>query len=156
MPYTNQNNNIKKFLVGFFTLAVLTISILSISSVESPQKAKFANAAVPPANNTSNLIIGTSNTSNSVELSVCVQATSGTIHLANASTWFQFDTTALTPTSGLFLEKGRYNGTDGYGQLKWNQIAGALSGNSDKYTMNIAFSGDGISVGQSEIGRAHV
>lgn len=107
---------------------------------------KSAQAAGP---NTSNLIIGTNDTGSAIELSVCVQATPGPVHPTNASVWFQFDTTALTPTSGTFVEKGRYNGTDGYGQLKWNQVAGALSGNLDKYTMNLAFSGDGISAGQS-------
>ncbi len=142
-----QVSKIDRILSG---VVCLVTALLLISTISIKQNSDIYDKSAQAAGaNTGNLIIGTKDTGSAIELSVCVQATPGPIHLTNLSTWFQYDTTALTPTAGSFLEKGKYNGTDGYGQLKWNQVAGSLSGNLDKYTMNLAFSGDEVSAGQA-------
>jgi hypothetical protein len=138
------NNNIKQIALGIFTLSIIAVSLLSLSGLIVPQKSKLADASGP---NTSNLIIGTSDIGNAVELSVCLQSTPGPIHITNASTWFQFDTSAFTTTAGA-ITKGQYgNSNNGYGALKWQQVAGAQNGTSDMYTMSLAYFGDGITPG---------
>jgi hypothetical protein len=145
MSTQNTNKNFKKISICLFTLAVIGTTILLASNFITPQRAKFANASGP---NTSNLIIGTNETNSAIELSVCVQATPGPIHLANVSTWFQFNTAALNPTANTFIQKGQYgNGNNGYGVLKWQQVAGTQNGTSDTYTMSLVYSGDGVTPG---------
>jgi hypothetical protein len=140
-------SKIDKILTGVICLATLSMLLFTLTLNQNwDTLSKSAQAAAP---NTAKLIIGTTDNANSVDISVCVQATDGPIHLANVSTWFQFNTSALTPTTGTFVEKGRYNGTDGYGQLKWNEVAGSAIGGLNKYTMSLVYSGDGVSAGQS-------
>ena len=141
-------NNTKKISFGIFMVAVLSASILSISALVSPQNSQAAQASLGGVTADSNLIIGTNDTGNSIELSVCVQATPGPIHLANVSTWFQFDTSKLTPTAGTFLQKGQYgNSNNGYGALKWQEVAGTQNGTLDNYSMSLVYSGDGVTPG---------
>ena len=145
MPSQNLNNNIKKISIAIFTLMVLGISMLSVPTLISPQKTKLADASGP---NSSNLIIGKTDIGSSVELSVCVQATPGPIHLANASTWFQFDTLSLSPTANTFIQKGQYgNSNNGYGALKWQEVAGTQNGSLNAYSMSLVYSGDGVTPG---------
>lgn len=145
MSIQSSNNNIKKISIGLLTLAVIALSLTSLSNLVFPQKTKFADASGP---NTSNLIIGTTQTANALELSVCVQATPGPLHLANVSTWFRYNTLALTPTANTFVQKGQYgNSNNGYGALKWQQVAGTQNGSSDTFTMSLVYSGDGVTPG---------
>jgi hypothetical protein len=136
-----------------FSLALILIPALvltffsSTNNFESLTKNKQAGAAGP---NTGDLIIGTKDTGNAVELSVCVKATLGPFRLSQVSNWFKFDPTVLTPTPATFLEKGQYGNTvvglNGYSPIKWQEVAGTFNNttlpNSDTFTMSLAYGGD--------------
>jgi hypothetical protein len=147
MSSQSSHNNIKKVSISIFTIVAVTVSILALNNFSNFTKQKSANALSLPVND-SNLIIGTKDTGSDIELSVCVQATPGPIHLANVSTWFEFNTSALATTTNTFIQKGQYgNSNNGYGTLKWQQVAGAQNGSYDTYTMSLVYSGDGETPG---------
>jgi hypothetical protein len=133
--------------------------VVSTTNIATSSSSILLNNSVsnqPSVNGSNNgdLIIGTVDNGTNIELSVCVKATPGPLHLTNVSNWFQFDPTALTPSASI-LEKGVYgNSNNGYGQLKWQQVAGASTSNSDTYSLRLDFSGDGVSVGQTGIAMA--
>jgi hypothetical protein len=144
---------INKFL-GLIILTILIPALVlgflnSFTGLNDSQKSKSAGAAGP---NTGDLIIGTKDTGNAIELSVCVKATPGPFRLSQVSNWFKFDPSALTPTPSTFLEKGQYGNTavglNGYSPIKWLEVNGTLNTttipNSDTYTMSLAYGGDGV------------
>ena len=129
--------NLKKILKNSNALAVGLILILGLTSNLIGLTAFAQNSGL----NTSNLIIGKTETSTSIELSVCIQATPGPLNLGNVSTWFEFDSTLLSTTTNTFLEKGQYgNGNNGYGLLKWQEVLGSQNGTLKTYTMRLDYS----------------
>jgi hypothetical protein len=116
---------------------------------ESLSNSKTASAAGP---NQADLIIGMEEKSSSLELSVCVKATPGAIHLTNVSTWFTFDTNKYTPSPNI-VQEGRYGGNaNGYGPLKWQPVTsvGNLP-NQDRWTLRLDYVGDPATPGQDGV-----
>jgi hypothetical protein len=120
---TNPSNNLFKIVVCAISSLGLMLGVLSLNNFQNLDVS--AQSALP---NTANLIIGTTNTSSSVELSVCLQSTSSSpMTLASVSNWFSYNSAALTP-SATILQLGRYGVTPnnaGYGKLKWSDVPGA-------------------------------
>ncbi len=114
------------FLVAFVSIASIATSAQSV-------------------NNTANLIIGQVDTGTAIELSVCIKTDDTTLHMGNASTWFKYTPSALTPNPTI-LERGVYN-SGNYLPLKWN----AVGGTTDTWTMPITYSGDGTVAGSTQI-----
>jgi hypothetical protein len=129
------SNNFTKIFIVTLTLASLVFILQSTRNLTSSNN-KSAQAATP---NTANLIVGTKDTGTAVELTVCLQATDGPIHIANSSAWFSYDSAALTPNSTI-LEKGQYgNATNGYGLLKWQEVLGSTT---PAYSLNLGYNSD--------------
>ncbi len=141
--------------LALFLVPVLVLSFLgNFGNSNNLEKLKTATAA---GANTGDLVIGTKDTGNAIELSVCVKATPGPFRLSQVSNWFKFDPSVLTPTPSTFLEKGQYGNTatglNGYTPIKWQEVAGTLNTastpNSNTFTMSLAYSGDPLTPGSA-------
>jgi hypothetical protein len=145
---TKQTINLKlfKLISTFLCLSICLVSLFSISiGIDYTLETSKPAAAAGP--NTSNLIIGTTDNGTTIDVSVCLQATPGPIHITNSSVWLKFDPTALTTTAGA-ITKGQYgNSNNGYGVLKWQQVPGNLTANSDQYSMSLFYAGDNVTPG---------
>jgi hypothetical protein len=135
-------------IASSLTLATLAINDFGKNKINN----KSADATAP---NTADLIIGKTETATNIDVSVCVRATDGPIHLTNVSHWMEFDNSALTTIpattvgsavpNGSLIEKGVYgNGNNGYANMKWEQVQPAPVAPStlDKFTLRLNFIGD--------------
>lgn len=142
------NRKLLKLISTFLCLSICLISLFNIS-VGLDYMLETSKPAAAAGPNTSNLIIGTTDNGTTIDVSVCLQATPGPIHITNSSVWLKFDPTALTTTTGA-ITKGQYgNSNNGYGALKWQEVSGTLTPISDVYTISLVYSGDGVTPGQS-------
>jgi hypothetical protein len=135
-------------LIAALLLTALTNTYFS-STFNNLSSTKNASAAGP---NQADLIIGKVDNGTTLELSVCVKATPGAIHLTNISTWFTYDVTKMTPSPNI-VQEGRYGGnTNGYGALKWQPVTSApLVANQGRWTLRLDYIGDPATPGQNGV-----
>ena len=74
-----------------------------------------------------NLIIGTVDKGSNYEISVCLQSTSGSMHLTDSSTWFNFEPKDLTPNPEV-ISLGKFNNNESFAQIAWNKISDKIWG----------------------------
>ena len=110
---------IKLLLSGISILAILFT--LVISSLSSNNFQVSANSTT-----TANLTIGKVDKGSNFEISVCLQSTSGTMHLIDSSIWFNYDTVALTPNP-VIVTTGKFT------NLRWGAVGGTIYGLSTVY-----------------------
>jgi hypothetical protein len=137
------STKIKNFLT-IIAFIFLTITIFTASFYNLNTKILIPKSADAAGPNSADLIIGRVDNGSTIELSVCIKATSGPLHLTNVTTWWTFDNSALTTTSPT-LVKGAYgNGTNGYSSQTWKQVlpAPVLPNQIEKWGMSLAYNGD--------------
>ncbi len=136
---TNKNNILKTISISLVSLSMLA----GLSSLSNFQYSPKANAA---GTNNADLIIGKVDTGSAIELSVCIKNTGDSLHLASATTWFNFDNSKLTPNptivqSGIFT-----TAANGYGPLKFQQVqpAPAAGQTDEKWTVRTDYFGGSV------------
>ena len=135
MP-TNKNNILKTISISLISLSMLT----GLSLIPSIQDSLKVNAA---GSNNADLIIGKVDTGSAIELSICIKNTGDPLHLANATTWFDFDNSKLTPNPTI-VQPGIYTtAANGYGPLKFQQVLPAPTAGqtSEKWTVRTDYFG---------------
>lgn len=153
-----KHKNIKNQPLGFLSsktqkLMAVTGSVMVVASAlvitfMSMQGGNFsnsnnqliANASDPEAN----LIIGQVDRGGVIDLSVCLQSTGVDFRLADASTWFDFDGTSLTPISGLH-HTGRFSSGNGYGAADFQSVNDTST--TDTWSVRVDYTGDGVTPG---------
>ena len=136
---TNKKNILKSITISLVTLSMLA----GLNLVSNIQDSLKVNAA---GTNNADLIIGKVDTGSAIELSVCIKNTGDPLHLASASTWFDFDNSKLTPNPTI-VQSGIYTtAANGYGPLKFEQVQPApVSGQtSEKWTVRTDYFGGSV------------
>ena len=117
----------KVFSITISTLVILlTLVTISFSSLNNKTNSSLAQATTAA---TANLTIGKVDKGSNFEISVCLQSTSGTMHLIDSSTWFNYDTVALTPNPTI-VTAGKFT------NLRWGAVSGT------KYSLSTVYPGD--------------
>ena len=132
----------KSLMLATVSTALMVGAIQFQSTVSENKDAKAAGT------NNANLIIGKVDTGTVIELSVCLQNTGDNIRLANASTWFNFNNSELTPSPAI-VQSGIYSSANGYGTLKIQQVlpAPVTGQTSETWTVRTDYLGDGVTQG---------
>ena len=141
MTKINNKNKFGFIVIGFAVIMMLTLLLTIIPFNFNQTQVKAAGT--PSAN----LIIGRVDNGNSINVSACLLATSGTFNLTDSSLWFGFDNSKLSTTS-TFSRTGKYTGGGNYAPLDWKQVSpGPLPGSTaDMWSLKTTYVGTGTSV----------
>lgn len=145
MPYQNDSNSFLR-KARYFAFS-FSITLLAIASLVSLATGFYILSQSAP---TANLVIGQVDNGDSIDVSVCIQSTSGTQRLSDVSTWLNFQNNQLSPVPTI-QEFGRFHAGNGYGQLRWQQVLPAPTNGqtSENWTLRIDFIGDGVTPGSN-------